>query len=100
MKLPVTCGAFNLGDRNGHSMSDVVCTSEPASAQEVPFRETVRRAGDPPVLVADGFKAMRALAWKPQYPDLETIVKTAWQWHESRCAQAVIPTQAGTGTEP
>jgi len=25
----------------------------------------------------------RELGWKPQYPDLEIIIETAWRWHEA-----------------
>ncbi|MGH9353583.1 MAG: UDP-glucose 4-epimerase GalE [Terriglobia bacterium] len=79
--------AFNLGTSKGHSVREVIQTVERVSGRKVPFSEAPRRAGDPPVLVADGSKAMRALAWKPQYPGLESIVKTAWQWHEHRSLQ-------------
>ena len=44
--------------------------------------ETGRRAGDPPFLVADGSLANETLNWKPRLSDLETIVSTAWKWHE------------------
>ncbi|HTL72743.1 MAG TPA: UDP-glucose 4-epimerase GalE, partial [bacterium] len=35
----------------------------------------------PPRLVAAANKAITELGWKPQYPKLEDIVKTAWAWH-------------------
>lgn len=73
--------AFNLGTSTGHSVREVIEMVEKVSGKKVPFSEASRRAGDPPALVADGSKAMRALAWKPKYPDLETIVKGAWQWY-------------------
>ncbi|MGH9343267.1 MAG: NAD-dependent epimerase/dehydratase family protein, partial [Terriglobia bacterium] len=79
--------AFNLGTSKGHSVREVIQMVEKVSGRKVPFSEAPRRAGDPPVLVADGSKAMRALAWKPQYPDLESIVKSAWQWHLDHDAQ-------------
>jgi UDP-glucose 4-epimerase len=43
--------------------------------------EKPRRPGDPPRLVAAANKAFNELGWKPQYPKLEDIVKTAWAWH-------------------
>jgi hypothetical protein len=42
-----------------------------------------RRPGDPARLVASSEKIRRELGWKPRYPDLETIVETAWQWHRN-----------------
>ena len=45
-----------------------------------------RRPGDPARLVGDAQKAFTELGWKPRYADLETIVRTAWDWERaSRC---------------
>jgi UDP-glucose 4-epimerase len=46
----------------------------------VPRREVARRAGDPPILVADPSLARSTLGWQPVKSDLETIVETAWAW--------------------
>ena len=40
-----------------------------------------RREGDPDKLVADATKAMRVLGWKPEFSDLDSIIRTAWLWH-------------------
>ena len=40
-----------------------------------------RREGDPAVLIADSTKIRDKLGWIPQY-DLESIVESAWKWHE------------------
>ena len=47
------------------------------------MKVTSRRAGDPAQLVASSEKAKTILGWKPQYDDLETIIASAWKWHES-----------------
>jgi UDP-glucose 4-epimerase len=47
----------------------------------VPVIEASRRAGDPPALYADSSLAQRELGWKVKFPDIESIVATAWQWH-------------------
>ena len=44
--------------------------------------KTDRRAGDPPRLVASASKIRAALGWKPKYPDLHSIIETAWNWHQ------------------
>lgn len=44
--------------------------------------EADRRPGDPTKLVADSSKNKEKLNWKPQYDDLEFIIKTAWQWEK------------------
>jgi len=45
--------------------------------------EGPRRAGDPPALFADSTKAITELGWKVKFPDIESIVATAWRWHSS-----------------
>ncbi|MMZ55854.1 hypothetical protein [Aneurinibacillus migulanus] len=42
-----------------------------------------RRAGAPPVLVAERGRIKSVLGWEPQYSDLETILSSAWHWHRT-----------------
>ncbi|ARM31221.1 UDP-glucose 4-epimerase GalE [Prosthecochloris sp. HL-130-GSB] len=72
---------INLGTGKGLSVREIIDTVERVTGLAVPFRESDRRAGDPPELVAQPEKAMQLLGWKPQYSDADTIVRTAWQWH-------------------
>ena len=44
------------------------------------------RAGDPSRLIANAEKARSVLGWQPKYPDLETIIRTAWEWHQAHPA--------------
>jgi len=44
---------------------------------------TGRRAGDPDTLIADYSRAREVLGWTQSYGDLETIIRTAWAWHQS-----------------
>jgi len=44
-------------------------------------KETARRPGDPAILVASSARIREELGWTPRYPDLDTIVSTAWEWH-------------------
>jgi UDP-arabinose 4-epimerase len=76
--------ALNLGTGRGHSVLEVIRTVERISGQEVPARYAGRRAGDPDTLVADSSEATHTLGWKPEYPDLDSIVETAWRWQVSR----------------
>ncbi len=76
--------AFNLGTGRGQSVRDVIRAVERASGRPVPTREAPRRPGDPPVLVADASKAVSVLGWEARYSDLDTIVRTAFDWHRSR----------------
>jgi UDP-glucose 4-epimerase len=51
------------------------------TAHPIPVIESPRRAGDPAVLIASSEKIRRDLGWQPNFPDLKTIVESAWQWH-------------------
>jgi len=76
-----TSGIYNLGNGNGYSVKEVIETVRKVTRMKVNTVETPRRPGDPARLVAGSEKIKRELGWAPQYPDLETIVDTAWQWH-------------------
>ncbi|MGO8787478.1 MAG: UDP-glucose 4-epimerase GalE [Terriglobia bacterium] len=73
--------ALNLGTGQGYSVREVINAAGKISGRPVPYRETPRRAGDPPVLVADASHAGSVLGWKPQRSGLETILQDAWNWH-------------------
>jgi UDP-glucose-4-epimerase GalE len=75
--------AYNLGTGHPHSVREVIDTVQRISGRPVPWTLAPRREGDPAVLYAAPQKAQAALHWKPRYPDLETIVRTAWEWHRT-----------------
>jgi UDP-glucose-4-epimerase GalE len=72
---------FNLGTGHGYSVLETIKLVEKITRTEVPIRFVSRRAGDPPVLVADSAKARNVLGWSPELSDLETVIRTAWMWH-------------------
>ena len=72
---------YNLGNGQGFSVREVVEVARRVTGHPVPVIESPRRAGDPAVLIASSEKIRRELGWQPRFPDLETIVESAWQWH-------------------
>ena len=74
---------FNLGNGVGFTVKEVIDTARKVTGHPIPAVEEPRRAGDPAQLVASSEKAKTVLGWKPQYDDLETIIQSAWKWHES-----------------
>jgi len=74
---------INLGNGAGYSVLEVVETARQVTGKEIPVEIQPRRAGDPSRLIAVADKAKNVLGWQPKYPDLKTIVESAWQWHES-----------------
>ncbi len=77
-------GAFNVGTGAGHSVLEVLRAAEEVTGSRVPHRFGERRAGDPPVLVADSSRLQRAFAWRPRYTSLVDIVATAWEFEKRR----------------
>jgi UDP-glucose-4-epimerase GalE len=75
-------GSFNLGTGIGHSVRDVLSTIHDETGGIVPVRIRGRRAGDPPVLVADPSAAKAVLQFRPAFSDLKTIIRSAWKWHQ------------------
>jgi UDP-glucose 4-epimerase len=78
----VACGAFNLGLGHGYSNREVVAAVEKVTGLPIPVEPAPRRPGDPDILVADAGKSRRELGWVPRFPDLESMVATAWAWRQ------------------
>ncbi len=72
---------YNLGNGRGFSVREVVEVARSVTGHPVPVIESPRRAGDPAVLIASSKKIRRELGWQPRFPDLKSIVESAWQWH-------------------
>jgi UDP-glucose-4-epimerase GalE len=76
-------GAYNLGTGCPHSVREVIDTVERITGRKVPWTLGPRRVGDPGVLYAAPRRAQIELGWQPRFPDLESIVRTAWEWHRA-----------------
>jgi UDP-glucose 4-epimerase len=73
---------YNLGNGNGYSVREVIETVKKVTGRKIAAVDLPRRPGDPARLVASSEKIREELGWTPKYPDLETIVETAYQWHK------------------
>jgi len=76
-------GAYNLGTGHPHSVREVIDAVERVTGRKVPWTLAPRRPGDPAILYAASHKAQSELRWTPRFGDLETIVRTAWAWHQA-----------------
>ncbi len=76
-------GTYNLGNGNGYSVREVIEAAKKVTGKMIVTTESPRRPGDPARLVASSEKIMNELGWNPRYPDLETIIETAWKWHQN-----------------
>lgn len=73
--------SYNLGIGRGYSVREVIQVAQEITGTPIAVRESRRRPGDPPVLVASSQAIQRELGWRPRYTDLGSIVETAWKWH-------------------
>ena len=73
--------SFNLGNGEGFSVRQVIDTVARIAGAAPPTRPAPRRPGDPASLVASSARIARELGWKPAFPGLEEIIRTAWAWH-------------------
>ena len=76
-------GVFNLGNGEGFSVREVIDVCARVSGRPLRTREAPRRPGDPAVLVASSARARAELGWQPRHAALETIVRSAWEWHRA-----------------
>ena len=72
--------AFNLGTGTGVSIMELIHAVHEVTGCDVPYSFGPRRAGDPPVLVADSSLAREVLGWGARHSDLRNILQTAWNW--------------------
>jgi UDP-glucose 4-epimerase len=74
---------YNLGNGQGFSVRQVIETVERVVGKEIPKEEAPRRPGDPGTLIASSEKIRRDWGWQPRYPELDTIVRHAWEWRQA-----------------
>ena len=74
--------ACNLGIGGGFSVREVIAAAERAVGRPIPFTMGIRRAGDPPILVASAARAGEVLGWRPRYTSLDDMVGSAWAWRQ------------------
>ncbi|AUW45136.1 UDP-glucose 4-epimerase GalE [Rhizobium leguminosarum] len=69
--------SVNLGSGRGTSVREILEAIYRASGREVPVNYRARRAGDPPILVANTARAKAELGFAPAFSDIDTIIRTA-----------------------
>ena len=72
---------YNLGNGTGFTVKEVIDVARKVTGHPIPAIVSPRRAGDPATLIASSEKAISELKWKPKFNSLETIIETAWKWH-------------------
>ena len=75
--------AYNMGNGDGQSVKQVIDAASEVVGKQIPWEPADRRPGDPAILVASSARLKDELGWKPKYPDLRSIIESAWHWHSS-----------------
>jgi UDP-arabinose 4-epimerase len=76
--------ALNLGTGRGCSVRETIAAAERVTGLAIPRQESPRRAGDPPMLVADPSLVGKVLGWQARMSGMDNIIATAWAWHNRR----------------
>jgi UDP-glucose 4-epimerase len=74
---------YNLGNGRGFSVKEVIDTARAVTGHPIPAEIGPRRPGDPALLIASSETINQDLNWQPVYPNLRTIIETAWKWHQA-----------------
>ena len=77
---------YNIGNGSGFTVLEVIDAARRVTGHPIPVEVVDRRPGDPAVLIASAEKIGRDLGWKPRHTSLDTIVASAWEWHQKRYA--------------
>jgi|SRR5882724_8034531 len=75
-------GFYNLGTGGGSSVREVVAACRKITGRKIDTIEKPRRPGDPPRLIASSEKIKNELGWRPRFQSLDTIIESAWAWHQ------------------
>ncbi|WP_461215862.1 UDP-glucose 4-epimerase GalE [Lacticaseibacillus sp. GG6-2] len=75
--------AFNLGSATGFSNLEILNAARKVTGQPIPAKIGPRRPGDPSTLIAASDKARKILGWQPKFDDVEQVIATAWNWHQT-----------------
>ncbi len=81
--LPGEGRIYNLGSGRGYSVREVIDVCRQVTGHAIPEVMAPRRAGDPPVLVADATRAKEQLGWQPGHDSLREMVESAWRFMQN-----------------
>jgi len=77
-----TSHVLNCGYGKGHSVAEVIKEVKKVSGVDFKVVPAGRREGDPPSLISNPSKIKKILGWTPKYDNLNTMVKSAYEWEK------------------
>jgi UDP-glucose 4-epimerase len=81
---------LNCGYGQGYSVRQVIDRTRALSGASFEVRETGRRPGDAPAVVARADRIRRTLGWRPKHADLDAIVSSALAWEQHLALKAIL----------
>ena len=78
---------YNIGNGQGFTVLEVIDSVRRVTGREIPVERCPPRAGDPAVLVGGSEKIKQELGWPPRFAALDSIVESAWKWHQKLHSQ-------------
>jgi UDP-glucose 4-epimerase len=90
MANPGTNYTMNVGYGTGSTVLEVLDAVDRVTNMTIERRIEPRRAGDPPILVADNRAILATLPWRPKRDELDTIIADALAW-ERKLAERAEP---------
>ncbi len=75
---------YNVGTGKGYSNKQILETIRKVTGNNIETTVEKRRQGDAGTLVADAAKIQDELGFSPTHSDLETIISSAWKWHQKQ----------------
>ncbi len=81
---------FNVSLDRGYSVHEVLGTVRRMTGATIPARAAAAVAGEPPAIVLTAARIRRELGWVPQYPDLDSIISTAWAARDRHPRRAAV----------
>jgi UDP-arabinose 4-epimerase len=82
MRLGGGAITVNLGTGQGHSVLQLIATTEKITGRRVSVRNLPRRPGDPPSLFASAELARQQIGFSPRFGSIDQIIGSAWNWYQ------------------
>ena len=73
---------LNLGTGSGHSVKEMIETTQAVTKKKVSYEMGARRTGDPAALMAYSEKAKELLGWQPKHSSLENIIESTYRIYQ------------------
>jgi UDP-glucose 4-epimerase len=70
---------INLSTQKGYSVLEIINKAKIITRKDIKYTIISRRAGDTATVIASSQLANSLLKWKPQYSDIDTILKSMWE---------------------